>query len=150
MENKRIIAITVACALGLCSSDPLLAPAEWPAGNLLSAGLAQTESPLHTLYICTAKLNARTGGQSYVRIYTRWILSCRGVLVLAVRPFFLPLFQTLSLHVSCFSSLSLSYSLALSFACCRAFEFFHPLLDLNSRTDFNRKNPPLWVWLFVE
>jgi len=49
MENQRIIAITVACALGLCIFDLLLAPDEWPAGNLLGAGLAQTESLLHTL-----------------------------------------------------------------------------------------------------
>jgi len=48
MENQRMIATTVSCALGLCSFDPLLAPDEWPAGNLLGAGLAQTESLLHT------------------------------------------------------------------------------------------------------
>jgi len=43
MENKRILATTVASALGLCSFDPLLAPDEWAAGNLLGAELAQPE-----------------------------------------------------------------------------------------------------------
>jgi len=48
-DNMEIIATTVASVLGLCSFDPLLAPDEWYAGNLLGAGPTQTESLLHTL-----------------------------------------------------------------------------------------------------